>query len=80
MYSLFLSTTRLVASLLELSFSNGAILAKGLEDPIERRARSRALAAQAELADEAAVALDVGALEVAQQAAALADQHQQAAA
>ena len=38
------------------------------------------LATQAEVGDERAVALEVGALEVAQQPAALADQHQQAAA
>src|SRR6478752_10500073 len=38
------------------------------------------LAAEAELGDQGAVALEVGALEVTEQAAALADQHQQAAA
>ena len=38
-----------------------------------------ALVAQAQVGDQGAVALDVGALEVAQQAAALADEHQQAA-
>ena len=40
----------------------------------------KALAAQAEVRDDVAVAVQVGALEVAQQAAALADEHQQAAA
>ena len=48
------------------------------------RARSQrsgvGLAAEAEIGDQRAVALEVGALEVAEQAAAAADQHQQAAA
>ena len=50
------------------------------EGEVGRRLARRRSSAQAELGDQGAVALEVVALEVAQHAAALADQHQQAAA
>jgi hypothetical protein len=74
MYSLFLPAARLAANLSQnFSFSNGVMVQMPL------LGRAWRLVAQAELGDERAVALNVGALEVLEETAALADKHQQAA-